>query len=259
MINHTFGEAKATSMKRRILFFSVLILITLVTLAACSATKPTNSESTAPVPTQTATVVPPTPTLILPTPTPSMAQFCPIVGTDTWEKYGIDFRLVQNGAGGQNIVFLRNGQNDIQLTNNPFDYETHPRFGPEAKSIVFSRKSILVTKPTDQNIWIMDGDGYNQRQLTSQAGWDDSYPMFSADGSLIYFVRNPSGHPEYADLYQMNADGTNIVRLTLHREVWEPVLTGNGHMISFHSGQDNLKLVMNLDGSNLKDISSQCP
>ena len=58
-------------------------------------------------------------------------------------------------------------------------------------------------------IWIMDADGKNRKQLTSDDGVD-FFPSVSLDGSSIYFV---SERTDRRNVWRMNMDGTNQNRL----------------------------------------------
>ncbi len=55
-------------------------------------------------------------------------------------------------------------------------------------------------------------DGTQLRQLTSDDAQDDYYPAFSPDGTRIVFQRN--AYSSSAEVYIMNSDGTNQIRLT---------------------------------------------
>ncbi|MEK7813712.1 MAG: DPP IV N-terminal domain-containing protein, partial [Candidatus Desantisbacteria bacterium] len=69
---------------------------------------------------------------------------------------------------------------------------------------------------TDTNIYIMNADGSNQQQLTSEKRKDGSttcshQPCFSFDGKKIAFVSDIEGNN---DIYLMNSDASNKIRLT---------------------------------------------
>ncbi len=71
----------------------------------------------------------------------------------------------------------------------------------------------------DGDIWQMDADGTNEKQLTKANG-KNSYPFLSTDGSLIFFEGFRNG--EY-EIWKMNADGTNQIRLTKTPQVEETI------------------------------------
>src|SRR4051794_23192754 len=63
-----------------------------------------------------------------------------------------------------------------------------------------SRDGLKIAWEHQHDIWTMDSDGSNKRQLTSGADWE-SYPSWSPDGSKIAFS-------EGNKVLVMNADGT---------------------------------------------------
>jgi Tol biopolymer transport system component len=57
-----------------------------------------------------------------------------------------------------------------------------------------------------RGLWIMDADGSDKRQLTDGTHTDED-PVFSADGTRVVFTRNQ-------DLYEINVDGSGLRNLT---------------------------------------------
>jgi Tol biopolymer transport system component len=115
----------------------------------------------------------------------------------------------------------------------------------------------------DYDIYIMNVDGSDLRQLTNDPG-TEGYAARSPDGAKIAFYA-------YDDLttwsiYVMDADGSNRQRLTNREGVWDsaPVWSPDGTQIVFGREQDdNGEIwVMNADGSNqkkLEDVSGGGP
>jgi Tol biopolymer transport system component len=63
----------------------------------------------------------------------------------------------------------------------------------------------------EMNIWVMDSDGSNARQLTANAGRINALPRVSPDGRYIVFVSERTGT---AHLWRMDIDGNNPKQLT---------------------------------------------
>ena len=61
----------------------------------------------------------------------------------------------------------------------------------------------------DAEIFVMNPDGTEVRQLTDNDAWDYS-PAWSPDGKHIAFDSN---HPHDYEIFVMNADGSNVVSL----------------------------------------------
>jgi len=80
-------------------------------------------------------------------------------------------------------------------------------------------------------IWIMDRDGGNKRQLTFDEHLDFG-PTVSADGRRIVFVSNRSGK---CHLWQMGLDGGGQQQLTDGSGEWGPVSSPVGNFIVYFS------------------------
>jgi hypothetical protein len=102
-----------------------------------------------------------------------------------------------------------------------------------------------------QGIWIANRDDTNWVQVTSDG--NDAFPRWSPDGAKIAFHRESGGD---VDLYVMNADGSNIRRLTdATGPDTLPVWTPDGRIVfrSARSGSWAIYL-MNADSSGQKQI-----
>ncbi len=62
----------------------------------------------------------------------------------------------------------------------------------------------------NDEIWSINTDGTEQRQLTSDPA-EDAAPLVSPDNKLVYFVSNRTGK---AQIWKMNIDGSNQVQVT---------------------------------------------
>jgi Tol biopolymer transport system component len=126
-------------------------------------------------------------------------------------------------------VMDADGQNIKRLTNTP-GYDGGAFFSPDGKQIVFraSRptteeeikeyKGLLdqgLVKPSKLEIFIMNVDGSEQRQLTN-TGKANFCPFFTPDGRQIIFSSNMKDPKNRDfDLFMMNADdGTALEQIT---------------------------------------------
>jgi Tol biopolymer transport system component len=145
---------------------------------------------------------------------------------------------------GKRIVFtsLKDGDLDIytmnvdgtdmkRLTNTP-GYDGGPFFSPDGKSIVYRAwhptDTALTTyqrllrqrlvRPNRMEIFVMNADGSNQRQIT-QLGGANFAPFFTPDSKRIIFSsnhRNPRSRN--FDLFLVNTDGTGLEQVTNNEE-----------------------------------------
>lgn len=93
-----------------------------------------------------------------------------------------------------------------------------PRFSPDGKKIVFSRRAEGTNANND--IWIVNSDGSGLKQLTKTPGHHEVEPEFTPAGGEIVFVRKEPFKAE-------SADGKT-----------KPVNGGRGVLISLSDGQE---------------------
>lgn len=109
----------------------------------------------------------------------------------------------------------------------------------------------------------MDPDGSHLQQLTRTGGKDSGNPNWSPDGKRIAFesnrdrtLPNREGDREVYDIYAMDADGSNVQRLT-HTEGFgvseNPNWSADGKRIAFDRNGEIY--VMDPDASNLRRLT----
>ncbi|MET0623676.1 MAG: Ig-like domain-containing protein [Pyrinomonadaceae bacterium] len=121
--------------------------------------------------------------------------------------------------------------------------------------------AFVSTRDGDEEIFTMNADGSEQKQLTANAA-RDNWPRWSPDGTKIAFASTRDGNHE---IYVMNADGTNPVRLTNNAGIdCEPTWSPDGTKIAFSSNREANNdggayelYVMNADGTNLVRLTHQ--
>jgi Tol biopolymer transport system component len=97
-------------------------------------------------------------------------------------------------------------------------YNAEGSYSPDGKQIVFCSN-----RNGNLELFIMDADGKNVRQLTHAPGCYNGGPFFSPDGKRVIF-RSDRKKKDHLQLYVINADGTGERALTdnLDWVYWAP-------------------------------------
>jgi len=149
-----------------------------------------------------------------------------------------------------------NGRNVKQLTNE-LGYDGGPFWSYDGKQIVYrayhpqseKEKADYVAllkqnliRPTVLDIWVMNADGSNKRQVThlNKASFA---PYFFPDGKRIIFssnVADPKGRD--FDLYMIKTDGTGVERITYNNTFdGFPMFSPDGKKLVFASNRNSAK------------------
>lgn len=171
-------------------------------------------------------------------------------------SFGPDGRIVFTSfrSGNADIwVMNGDGSGQTQLTEDRTD-DSEPEFSPDGSRIAFqSFRAITPPDPPSPEVFIMDADGTNERQITISprpatppAGPNNALgnadPSFSPDGTRIAFAsrRDASNN----EIYTMNADGSGPAK-RLTEDTFpgggfvdvQPVFSPDGTRIAFRSNR----------------------
>lgn len=148
------------------------------------------------------------------------------------DKLAVDEMTSCNPHKSQIVVIDSNGSNPTVITGSEQGY-FYPGWSPDGTKIAYSSFVHLVDNARGWNadIWVMDSDGENHRRLTQ---FDDAFlPVWSPDGSSIFFTRQPGSSGAERHIFRVDADGTNIVQLTDSGGEWWPAISPDGEWIAF--------------------------
>src|SRR5688572_9363351 len=82
------------------------------------------------------------------------------------------------------VVVQRDGTNWRDVTNDKF-FDRYPRWSPDGKRIAFTSD-----RTGRYELWMLDADATNLRQLTFDTAGDTTFPLWSPDGTQILFRTN---------------------------------------------------------------------
>ncbi len=117
----------------------------------------------------------------------------------------------------------------------------HPKKKEEQEDYLRLLKQSLI-RPSQLDIFVMDADGSNKRQLTDN-GAANFGPYFFPSGDRVIFASNmhePGGRN--FDLYAINIDGSGLERITFHEEFdGFPMFNSDGSKLVWASNRFNAK------------------
>ena len=123
--------------------------------------------------------------------------------------------------------------NTFQLYVAKMDAVNNPKRLSAARSgVAFTADGKLVYAGNDVDIWTINQDGGEQRQLTNNS-FSDISPRPSPDSRYIFFSSNRSGTTH---VWRMNADGSSQVQLTRKVGGYPRFISSDGNWVYFYSG-----------------------
>jgi TolB protein len=178
-------------------------------------------------------------------------------GYDAEATIGPDGRIVFTSVrdGDMEIYSMNGDGTDVRrLTRRPGP-DGGPFFSADGTKIVFRGRELApgpalddyrallkegLWRPTELEIYVMDRDGANLRQVTNLNG-SSFAPFFHPDGRRIIFASNhhdPKGRN--FDLYLVNVDGSGLERIT-YNDTFDgfPMFSPDGRRLVFASNRHN--------------------
>jgi len=143
------------------------------------------------------------------------------------------------------------GSNIRRLTNVKQVWDSAPAWSPDGKTIAFAREYKGSNGGWQEEIWLMNADGTEQRQIKALKG---RAPEFMPDGRLLFQSKASPSQISIA-----NIDGSNVIKLTNDdTNNMSPKISPDGSQIAYLSNRDGNQevYVMNIDGSGQQRLTS---
>lgn len=160
-------------------------------------------------------------------------------GYDAECDYSDDGRLIvfTSDRDGDPDLYIMNadGTGVRQLTNSP-GYDGGPFFSPDGKRVVFRADRL---KNDNLQLFVIDSDGRNERQLTTHCDVVNWAPFWLPDGKSVVFTTSIHGHHNY-EVYLLNLE------------------TGAQRRVTYSAGFDGLPVVSR-DGKWMMWTSQRSP
>jgi Tol biopolymer transport system component len=174
--------------------------------------------------------------------------------TPSWSPDGTQIMfMIEDNYTSRIYVMDADGTNQTQLTNS---IEYSAVWSPDGTKIAF-----VSERDGAAEIYVMDADGTNQTNLTNTHSIVSPYtpyndaPVWSPDGTRLAFSSDRDGQTE---IYAMDDDGANLLRLTNSTGSDEPRWSADGLKIVFTTYRDGNQEVyrMNPDGTNQVNLTN---
>jgi Tol biopolymer transport system component/DNA-binding winged helix-turn-helix (wHTH) protein len=120
-----------------------------------------------------------------------------------------------------------------------------------ARTFTFTPAGEIVFAGDDGDIWTINRNGGEQRQLTNSP-FKDFSPRVSPDGRYIFFGSTRSGSLQ---VWRMNSDGSNQVQLTSREGGYPIFVTPDGRWLYFGSGLQRRLWRISLEGTDETQVS----
>jgi len=170
------------------------------------------------------------------------------------ERCRIAFTSFTNEGDDDIYVMSVDGKSIQRLTTDP-TRDMFPDWSPDGKQISF-----ISYRDGFRNLFVMDANGSNQRQVTRNKGEYSQWEQWSPNGDEIAFTFNPGGD-QGTSIYVVHPDGSGLRQVAPPSGGLgdlEPAWSPDGkkiYVISNRSAQEEIWEI-NLDGSGLRQITS---
>jgi Tol biopolymer transport system component len=167
------------------------------------------------------------------------------------------------------MVMSADGSGQKQLTSEiKVNYEVKPIWSPDSQKIAFVVNGEFIGQDQTSEIYVINADGTNLRQLTNTGGVNLN-PQWSPDGKQLAFYGYAVGAFDdigsttslRTEVFRINADGSDLTNLTNSGGLdYQPTWSPDGNWIAFASIRKSPGIyIMRPDGSDIQMVTHEPP
>jgi Tol biopolymer transport system component len=134
--------------------------------------------------------------------------------------------IADGGGGGSHVILGDQSTGTTNPLGHYLEVNGEASWAPNGQRLAFSRRTRIdrITcnpacsseSDTARDVYSMNADGTDVRQLTSTAKMDEVDPSWSPDGRMIAYYRKPADRDDtFGEVWVMNADGSGKRRVAL--------------------------------------------
>ena len=178
----------------------------------------------------------------------------------SWSPDGARIAFSSNQDGNFEIYVAGPDGSDLTRLTNSTVQDWLPVWSPDSKKIAFMSIGVDSNDNGFAVISVVDVESATVTQLTADTE-GSVLPAWSPDGTRITFwSRRDNARTNYGDMYVMNADGSEVTRLTF-QDIWDDLWVGaawspDGTKVVYSAEGDGPLFVMNADGTNVKRLTN---
>ena len=179
----------------------------------------------------------------------------------SWSPDGARIAFSSNRDGNFEIYVVGPEGSGLSRLTNSTANDLFPVWSPDSKKIAVTSIGVDSNENRFTAISVVDVESAMVTQLTAE-NEGSILPAWSPDGTRITFWSNrDNARKNYGDMYVMNADGSEVTRLTF-QDIWDDLWVGaawspDGAKVVYPAEGDGPLYVMNADGTNVKRLTNR--